>query len=161
MCLNKWGKKANGLESNRIYRTGTTPFSLQQFNGMGFHLMWNWCAGTARGDGCYYLSQVPGGCPDINQCKDVCTPCYRGIGVIVAECVPPTATTLPTWECRCNFTKGAPCPPPLPPMCPKPPQPNNGPGPTPGPYPFEGNWLILNETHAVFHPKGIEPYGLK
>jgi len=75
--------------------------------------------------------------------------------------VPPFKTGLPGWECRCNFVDGAPCPPPVPPMCPKPPQPNNRPASSPTPGPSQEKWVILNETHAVLHPKGIEPLGLK
>ncbi|WCJ23824.1 hypothetical protein M5689_005827 [Euphorbia peplus] len=68
---------------------------------------------------CDYLSILGGGCPNVNECMDTCRPCYRGIGKVIADCAAPSRPFRPYWECRCYFTKGAPCPPHGPPKCPK------------------------------------------
>ena len=72
-------------------------------------------------DACY-LETIGGGCPDVNACMETCRPCYRGIGVVLPYCVAPGGG-INYWRCRCDFRKGAPCPPPGPPTCPAPPPP--------------------------------------
>lgn len=87
------------------------------------------------GGGCEggYLSTIGGGCPDKYTCLEVCRPCYRGVGKVLAYCVGPSGPT-PYWECRCAFHDGAPCPPPPPPQC-------------PGRWPSSANSTItLNQT---------------
>ncbi|KAL6971706.1 hypothetical protein U1Q18_031388, partial [Sarracenia purpurea var. burkii] len=70
-------------------------------------------------DACY-IETIGGGCPDQNACYETCRPCYRNVGLVYAYCVPPGGG-IPYLRCRCDFQKGAPCPPVGPPACPKPP----------------------------------------
>ncbi|KAK7255029.1 hypothetical protein RIF29_28431 [Crotalaria pallida] len=65
------------------------------------------------------VSVIGGGCPDIKECTETCRPCYTGIGVIRVYCVPAGGGILYD-QCFCAFQKGAPCPPNIPPGCPRP-----------------------------------------
>lgn len=62
------------------------------------------------------VSVVGGGCPDVKACGLTCSPCYRGIGRVTAYCRAPDGG-IPAL-CVCEFTEGAPCPPPGTPKCP-------------------------------------------
>ncbi|WJX35459.1 hypothetical protein P8452_23448 [Trifolium repens] len=51
---------------------------------------------------------VGGGCPNTNQCRETCRPCYTGIGEVHYYCR--AADGLELYDtCVCEMVKGAPC----------------------------------------------------
>lgn len=71
------------------------------------------------------LSVIDGGCPDEDECRLTCAPCYVGIGKVESFC--DVHFELPFYLCTCVMSEGAPCHPIGPPQCPNN---NNPPSPT-------------------------------
>lgn len=53
------------------------------------------------------LSVFGGGCPDLAECRETCSPCYVGIGVVRYYCKPGGPILID--QCVCVMDKGAPC----------------------------------------------------
>ncbi|GMN46737.1 hypothetical protein TIFTF001_015930 [Ficus carica] len=110
-------KKIDGLTQEQVLRAGQILVESHDKTNFFYTLDDEYKLGKAMVplvQGACNVSVVGGGCPNPKACgMTICTPCYRGIGRVTAYCCPPSIGGIPKL-CVCEFTDGAPCPPPCP-----------------------------------------------